>query len=59
MRGINAKEKWSSIREKIVDSECDIVCFQETKKEVLDHSFMRNFCPADFDKFAFLPSVGA
>lgn len=59
MRGINSSEKWSDIRDKIVSSECDIICFQETKKEDFDIPFIRGFCPPVFDKFEFLPSVGA
>lgn len=59
VRGINSRDKWSAIRNKIVDLSCDIICFQETKKEAFDAGFLRNFCPPDFDKFEFLPSIGA
>ena len=59
MRGINSREKWNAIKNKVVDLSCDIVCFQETKKETFDTTFLKNVCPADFDIFEFLPSVGA
>jgi len=59
VRGINAAEKWPSIRSKIDESSCEIFCFQETKKESFDPSFIRNFAPKRFDKFIFAPSVGA
>lgn len=36
-----------------------MICFQETKKEILDLTFIRNVCPPCFDNFEFLPSVGA
>lgn len=49
----------SAIREKIVNAACDIICFQETKKEALDAAFIKKFCPSAFDRFEFLPSVGA
>ena len=59
VRGLNSKEKWSEIRDKIIEANCDIICLQETKKEDFNLAFIRNFCPADFDKFEFLPSIGA
>lgn len=59
VRGINTRNKWDAIKNKVVDYFCDIVCFQETKKEVFDNSFLKNVCPPCFDKFEFLPSVGA
>ena len=59
MRGINAAEKWLLIRNKIDESNCDIFCFQETKKEHFELAFIRNFAPRKFDKFVFAPSVGA
>jgi exonuclease III len=59
VRGINAAEKWPSIRNKIDESNYEILCFQETKKEQFDSSFIRNFAPRKFDKFLFAPSVGA
>jgi exonuclease III len=30
VRGLNAKEKWEAIRDKISESGCDVVCLQET-----------------------------
>jgi hypothetical protein len=59
IRGINSDKKWNSIRDKIVESHCEIVCLQETKRQNFDAQFIRNFCPPSFDKFEFLPSMGA
>jgi len=59
VRGINAAEKWPLIRNKIDESNCEIFCFQETKKESFDSAFIRNFAPRRFDKFIYAPSVGA
>jgi exonuclease III len=59
VRGINTRSKWDAIKDKVVESSCDIVCFQETKKELFDNNFLKNVCPTGFDKFEFLPSVGA
>lgn len=59
VRGVNSEKKWNAIRDRIVDSHCDIVCLQQTKKEHFDDHFLRNICPSTFDKYIFLPSVGA
>jgi hypothetical protein len=32
---------------------------QETKRENFDSKYLRNFCPKKFNKFVFVPSVGA
>ena len=59
VRGINSDKKWDSIRDKIVESNCDILCLQETKRENFDIQFIKKFCSSSFDSFEFLPSVGA
>jgi hypothetical protein len=57
-QGINASWKWNAIRDKIVQSSCDVVCLQETKEEAFDRQFLNNFCPSYLDAFVCLPSVG-
>ena len=57
--GINSDSKWDSIRDKITETNCDVVCLQEPKKESFDLQFIKNFCPPTFDCFEFLPSIGA
>ena len=42
-----------------MESGCDIVCLQETKRETFDLQYIKNFCTPAFDAFEFLPSVGA
>jgi len=59
VRGLNYASKWDSIRDKIVESGCDIFCLQETKRESFDWMYIRKFSPPSFDAFCFLPSVGA
>jgi exonuclease III len=56
---MNARWKWDAIRDKVVESLCDVVCFQETKKEAPDLQFLKNVCPPNLNNFVFLPSVGA
>lgn len=59
VRGLNAERKWSTIRDKILECQADIVCLQETKKDLFDRAFIRKICASDFDAFEFLPSIGA
>jgi exonuclease III len=58
IRGINSSVKWNGIRCAIRESSCDVICLQETKKELFDAAYLKNFCPNHFDSFAFVPSVG-
>lgn len=46
-------------KKKIIESNCDVISIQETKREFFDISYIRKFCPRVFDTFCFLPSVGA
>lgn len=59
VRGINATRKWDSIKNKVTEANCDVVCFQETKKDSFDQAFIRKVLPTNFDAFLFVPSVGA
>ena len=59
VRGLNSDKKWDSIRDKISDSNCDIICLQATKKSDFDPQFIKKFCPPCFDAYEFLPSNGA
>lgn len=56
---MNSCKKWNSIRDRIIESRSEIICLQETKREVFDMAFIRNFCPLAFDAFEYLPSIGA
>jgi len=57
IRGINAQEKWDALRWKIIESACQIICIQETKRENFDIFYIKKFCPRNFDQFAFLPQL--
>jgi exonuclease III len=59
IRGINDPLKWPHLRNKLEESNASIVCLQETKKGDFDTSFIRNFAPRRFDKYAFVPSEGS
>lgn len=59
VRGLNAVKKWDSVKNKIVQANCDIICLQKTKKESFDQAFLRKILPPCFDEFLSAPSVGA
>ena len=45
IRGINSNKKWNSIRDKIVESKCNILCLQETKRHLFTNPTSRTFIP--------------
>jgi exonuclease III len=51
--------KLTTIRRKIKEANCDIICLQETKKELFYQSFIRKFCPVFFDRFEYIRSIEA
>ena len=59
VHGLNSEKRQRDVRAKIEESNCSIVCLQETKCESFDLKFIRQFCPRRFDNFAFAPSHGA
>jgi exonuclease III len=59
LRGINSEKKWLALASKIEESNCDIICLQETKRESFDMEYIKKYCPKKFNKFEFLPLVGA
>ena len=59
IRGLNSPEKWLAIRQKIEESVAGILCLQETKRQNFDLAYIKNFCPQRFNKFEYLPSIGA
>ena len=59
MRGLNFEDRQRSVRVKIEESQCSIICLQQTKFEFFDQRAIRKFCPRRFDNFVYSPSVGA
>lgn len=59
VRGLNTDKKWNSIHDRVMESNCDTFCLQETKRSSFDLSSIHQFCPASFDSFEFLASMGA
>ena len=59
IRGINSQIIWDEIHAKADESNCHIICLQETKREHFDHSYIRNFCPSRINQFAYSPSEGS
>jgi hypothetical protein len=52
IRGINAENKWESLKNKILESQCDFICIQETKKESFDLPFIKLLCPPPLIAYA-------
>jgi hypothetical protein len=59
VRGLNGDNRQREVRSKIDESDCDIICLQETKCEDFDWRLIKKFYPRYFDRFAFSPSSGA
>jgi exonuclease III len=59
IRDINSDGKHNSIRNKVLETRCDIVCLQETKRDHFDITYLKKICPTDFDCVSFTPSFGA
>ena len=58
VRGINSQIRWDDIRAKIDESNCGIICLQETKRDFFDQAYLRNFSPRRYNQFAYTASVG-
>lgn len=58
VRGINSQTRWNAIKSKISESNSDIICLQETKRESFNDTYIQNFCPPTLDQFDFTPSTG-
>jgi exonuclease III len=59
VRGLNGDNRQREVHSKIEESDCDIICLQETKCEVFDWRLIKKFCTRNFDRFAYSPSAGA
>jgi exonuclease III len=59
VRGLNFEERQLDVHAKIEESQCSVICLQETKMEFFDHRIIKKFCPKCFDNFVYSPSVGA
>jgi endonuclease/exonuclease/phosphatase family metal-dependent hydrolase len=45
IRGINSQDRWNDIRQGIDETDCNMICLQETKRENFDQAYLRNFSP--------------
>src|SRR3954462_7595954 len=59
VRGLNSATRQRAVREEIDESQCSIICSQETKCPSIDANFIRSWCPRRFDQLAYTPSMGA
>jgi exonuclease III len=58
VRGINSQARWDDLRLRTEESNCGIICIQETKREDIELAYIRNFCHRRFNTYAFTPSDG-
>ena len=49
VRGINSQERWDDIRDRTEESQCDIICLQESKRDFFDTAYLRKFCHRKFN----------
>jgi len=59
VRGLNSDTRQRSVREKVTESQCSVVCLQETKLSSCSRATMKSICPHGFDQFVESPSRGA
>lgn len=59
IRGVNSDSKRDALRNKIDESACSVICLQETKRDSFDMQYLKLFAPRRFDKFDYVPSLGA
>jgi exonuclease III len=59
IRGLNADDKQTAIRNKIEESDCSIFYIQETKMSNIDMTMFKKMAPKRFKQFTFVPSCGA
>jgi exonuclease III len=53
IRGINSENKWNALASKIEESNCDIICIQKLKGNILMGSTSRNFVTRNSMSFFF------
>lgn len=59
VRGQNSETRQRSVREKVIESQCAIICLQEAKLSSCDRSIIKSICPPKFDQFVESPLHGA
>src|SRR4051812_9367782 len=59
IRGINDRDKWLALKDKIAESNCDVICIQQTKRGLFEQRYIHNFCSRSHNKFDYIPSNGA
>lgn len=57
-RGVNSQERCDELTNKISQSNCNVICLQETKRESFDISYIKKFCPRRLNQFIYQPSIG-
>jgi exonuclease III len=58
VRGLNARARRLAIRSLLATTDASIVCFQETKMELIVSSIVLETLGSDFDDYVYLPATG-
>ena len=53
------QERCDDLANKVNESNCNILCLQETKKEHFDSAYIRKYSPRGLNQFAYKESVGS
>lgn len=59
VRGLNDSHKHCLVKSVISKLHRSVVCLQESKVDFVSHFFFRSCCESNFDKYHFLPTIGA
>lgn len=49
VRGLDKSSKWKLVKLSILESQCDIICLQETKVRLLDEKLLKSSCGKNFN----------
>jgi exonuclease III len=58
VRGLNARARRVAIRSLLATTDASIICFQETKMELILRSIVLETMGSEFDDYVYLPAVG-
>jgi exonuclease III len=58
VRGLNARARRIAIRSLIATTDASIICFQETKLELIYSTIVLETLGSDFDDYVYLPADG-
>ena len=58
VRGLNSDTRQRTVREKVSESQCSVVCLQETKLQDVSMNIVRQCLGNTYESFFYLPAAG-